>query len=126
MLKKLGIKPGYRVYIQNPLPDYFELISPMPDNVIVMDVLRGEFDMIHLFTDDVSSFEKSFLRSKKYLKKNGMIWVSWLKKSSKIPTDLSENVIREFGLKHGLVDVKVCAVNEVWSGLKFVIRVANR
>jgi len=55
-----------------------------------------------------------------------MIWVSWPKKSSKIPTDLSENVIREFGLKHGLVDVKVCAVSEVWSGLKFVIRVANR
>ncbi|HRJ31255.1 MAG TPA: DUF3052 domain-containing protein [Cyclobacteriaceae bacterium] len=126
LLKKLGIKAGYQVYVLNPPPDYFDLISPLPDDVHVMEMLKGESDMIHLFTSSRSDFEKAFLRAKKHLKKTGMIWVSWPKKSAKIPTDLDENVVREFGLKHGLVDVKVCAVNEIWSGLKFVFRVADR
>lgn len=126
LLKKLGIKAGYQVYILNPIPDYFDLTSPLPDDVHVMEMLKGEADMIHLFTSSRSSFEKAFLRAKKHLKKTGMIWVSWPKKSSKVPTDLDENIIREFGLTNGLVDVKVCAVNETWSGLKFVFRVADR
>lgn len=125
MLKKLGIKPGYRVYILSPIPNYFDLISPLPDDVHVMEMLKAEADMIHLFTSSRNSFEKAFLRAKKHLKKTGMIWVSWPKKSSKMPTDLDENIIREFGLTNGLVDIKVCAINETWSGLKFVFRVAD-
>ena len=66
------------------------------------------------------------MKARKCLKKDGMLWVSWPKKSSKVPTDLDENVIRDFGLKEGLVDVKVCAVDDVWSGLKFVVRVKDR
>jgi hypothetical protein len=126
LLKKLGIKASYRMYVLNPIPDYFNLIAPLPDDVYVMEMLTEEADLIHVFTDSRRDFEKAFLRSKKQLNKNGMLWVSWPKKSSKIPTDLDENVIREFGLKHGLVDVKVCAINEIWSGLKFVFRVADR
>ena len=71
-------------------------------------------------------FQQLFVKHKMFLKKNGMMWISWPKKSSKIKTDLYENVIREFGLKEGLVDVKVCAVDETWSGLKFVIRLKDR
>lgn len=82
--------------------------------------------MIHFFKDSRDSFEKDFFWAKKHLKKTGMIWVSWPKKSSKMHTDLDENIIREFGLTTGLVDVKVCAVNEIWSGLKFVFRVTDR
>lgn len=88
--------------------------------------MDGELDFIHVFTQNLKNFENEFLRCKKYLKKDGMLWISWPKKSSKVPTDLDENVIREFGLKNGLVDVKVCAIDEIWSGLKFVYRVKDR
>lgn len=83
-------------------------------------------DFIHVFVMSRSAFQKKFKRSKLYLAKTGMLWVSWPKKASGVLTDLDENFIREFGLKSGLVDVKVCAVDEVWSGLKFVFRVKDR
>lgn len=124
--KKLGIKSGFRIYILNPLNDYFDLISPLPDDLTVMEKLKGEVDMVHLFTDRKVDFEKAFVHAKRHLGKNGMLWVSWPKKTSKLPTDLNENIIRDFGLKNGLVDVKVCAVNDTWSGLKFVFRLTDR
>lgn len=124
--KKLGIKPGYTIFIFQPPDLYFDWIIPLPKEVIVKDRLSGEVDCIHLFTKDQKTFFKEFLKSKKHLKKEGMLWISWPKKASKVPTDLDENVIRAFGLKNGLVDVKVCAVDEVWSGLKFVFRVKDR
>jgi hypothetical protein len=83
-------------------------------------------DFIHVFVKDERSFRQEFIRAKKHLDKAGMLWISWPKKAAKVPTDLDENKIRDFGLKNGLVDVKVCAVDEVWSGLKFVFRVADR
>ena len=86
----------------------------------------GEFDFIHLFVKEKKVFQQEFVKSKSHLKKEGMLWISWPKKSSKVPTDLDENSIREIGLHEGLVDVKVCAVDEVWSGLKFVFRVNDR
>ena len=83
-------------------------------------------DFIHLFVKDRKTLEKEFLKNKKLLKKDGMLWISWPKKSAKVATDLDENTIRNFGLKNGLVDVKVCAVNETWSGLKFMFRLKDR
>jgi|APTNR8051073442_1049403.scaffolds.fasta_scaffold00033_38 hypothetical protein len=124
--KKLGIKEGYTVFLFQPPDHYFDWINPLPKEVTVKDRLSGKVDFIHLFTKDQKTFAKEFLKCKKYLKKEGMLWISWPKKASKVPTDLDENVIREFGLKNGLVDVKVCAVDEVWSGLKFVFRVKDR
>jgi hypothetical protein len=124
--KKLGIKEGLLLFIFQPPHRYFDWISPMPTRVQVKSKLSGELDFIHLFVKDQKIFSAEFLRCKKFLRKNGMLWVSWPKKASKVPTDLDENIIREFGLKNGLVDVKVCAVDEVWSGLKFVFRLKDR
>jgi hypothetical protein len=124
--KKLGLKEGFSVLVLNAPKPYFDWISPLPKDIQVKSRLTGELDFIHLFTQSQKTFETDFIKCKKYLKKDGMMWISWPKKSSKISTDIDENIIREFGLKNGLVDVKVCAVDEVWSGLKFVYRVKDR
>jgi len=124
LLKKLGIKAGHRCVVHNEPAAYWDWLSPLPEGVTL--ATRGEADFIHLFTKTRSDFEKQLMALKKRLKKDGMLWVSWPKKASKVPTDLDENVIRDFGLKNGLVDVKVCAVDEVWSGLKLVYRLTER
>ncbi len=124
LLKKLGIKPGHRCLVHNEPAAYWDWLSPLPEEVHV--AARGEADFIHLFTQTRKDFEKQFTVLKKRLKKDGMLWVSWPKKASKVPTDLDENIIRDFGLNNGLVDVKVCAVDEVWSGLKFMYRLTDR
>lgn len=126
LVKKLGIKAGTVIHVVEAPKDYFQLLGVLPDHVSVRDKLAAEFDFIHLFVKDQKTFQHTFIKCKKFLKKEGMLWVSWPKKSSKIPTDLDENNIRDFGLKEGLVDVKVCAVDDTWSGLKFVIRVKDR
>jgi len=126
LIKKLGIKPNSTLFIMNPPASYFEWISPLPESCIIKSRLSGELDFIHLFVINIRNFQKEFENGATYLKKDGMLWVSWPKKSSKIPTDLDENIIRDFGLKSGLVDIKVCAVDEVWSALKFVFRVKDR
>lgn len=126
LLKKLGLKSGSTVFILNPPDPYFDWLSPLPDGVEVKTRLPKEIDFVHLFVKSKKEFEKAFLGGKKSLKKDGMLWVSWPKKSSKVETDLDENIIRDFGLANGLVDVKVCAVDDVWSGLKFVYRVEDR
>jgi hypothetical protein len=126
LLKKLGIKEGSTIYVFNPPLEYFNWLSPLPKNVKVKSRLSGELDFIHVFTFELTVFKKQFLDSKKYLKKEGMLWISWPKRASKMATDLDENIIRDFGLVNGLVDVKVCAVDEVWSGLKFVVRLKDR
>lgn len=124
--KKLGIKEGLTVFVLNPPQAYFDWVSPLPARVTIKSKLTGEFDFMHVFVKEQKVFSKEFSRCKKQLKKDGMMWISWPKKASKVPTDLDENIIREFGLKNGLVDVKVCAVDEVWSGLKFMFRVKDR
>jgi hypothetical protein len=106
---------------------YFDWISPLPMGTkVVKRAPAGQVDFIHLFVTDLKDFSKRFKESKKILKKDGMMWISWPKKSSGVATDLDENIIRDFGLKNGLVDVKVCAVDETWSGLKFVFRLVDR
>lgn len=124
--KKLGIKENQVLVLIGAPEDYLDWVSPLPEKVLIKKSLGTEVDFIHLFADRRQVFEAAFQKAKKALKSNGMLWVSWPKKSSKVPTDLDENIIREFGLKNGLVDVKVCAVTDVWSGLKFVYRLADR
>ena len=126
LLKKLGIKAGHVVYVSQPPSQYFDWLSPLPENVVILEKEKSPLDFIHLFVTTQKNFQKEFVSAKKYLAQDGMIWVSWPKKSSNVSTDLNENIIRDFGLKTGLVDVKVCAVNEVWSGLKFVFRLKDR
>ena len=125
LIKKLGIKPGYSICILNEPENYWDWLAPLPDDLVVKG--RGkEFDFVHWFVKERSAFQKEFAKRRDMLKKSGMLWVSWPKKVSKVTTDLDENIIRDFALKNGLVDVKVCSVNEIWSGLKLVYRLADR
>ena len=118
---KLGLKPGMRAAVLHPPGDY-----PSLDDVILVDPPARPLDFIHLFTTRRAELESAFPELKTALAANGMFWISWPKKSAKVATDLDENFVREFGLAHGLVDVKVAAVDSVWSGLKFVYRLKDR
>ncbi|GCC52273.1 DUF3052 family protein [Chryseotalea sanaruensis] len=126
LVKKLGLKMGHSIYVNKAPTAYFEWLAPLPDEIAVKTKLSGQLDFIHLFVTHQKDFKESFLKAKIHLKPDAMLWISWPKKASKEPTDLDENVIRDFGLQNGLVDVKVCAVSEVWSGLKFVFRLKDR
>ncbi|MEO1515084.1 MAG: DUF3052 domain-containing protein [Bacteroidota bacterium] len=126
LVKKLGIKSGMKIRFLNAPDNYAELLGPLPDEVELRHDYRKTLDFIHLFATDLRSMEKKLPILKDKIHKHGMIWVSWYKKSSKIPTDLTEDLIRESALALGLVDVKVCAVDERWSALKIVWRKENR
>lgn len=124
--KKLGIKEKYRVAfvdlpadVRSELRDALRACDTAPDG-------RGPLDFAMLFVKTQAELKKRFARTAKQLAPAGMLWVSWPKKASGVATDLDENVVRGIGLDAGLVDIKVCAVSEVWSGLKFVIRVKDR
>ena len=123
---KIGIKPGTRILILDAPRDYRESLGPLPRNTYEVAAFERDLDLIHFFTKSKSDLVALFKELKKALSVNGMLWISWPKGSSKVKTDLNENIIRDIGLKYGLVDVKVCAVDETWSGLKFVYRLENR
>lgn len=126
LVEKLGIRSGYKVYLGNSPPGYLAVLGALPDRVVLVKALKGPVDFIQFFSQEKAELESEFPRLKKGLAKDGALWVSWPKGASKIKTDLNENVAREIGLKNGLVDVKVCAVDDVWSGLKFVFRLQDR
>jgi hypothetical protein len=126
LAKKLGIKPGHRIHAINPPDNYLELLDPLPEGVSVIPRLAGKMNMIHLFTKEAAEVAAKIAVYRHKIAEDGMIWVSWPKKAAKVPTDVTEDVIRELALPLGLVDTKVCAVDDVWSGLKLVIRLANR
>jgi len=124
--QKLGIKPGLMVVTINAPANYRRLLGQIPDSVTFSERLKSGSSFVHLFTSRRSEMQKkmSILRDK--ISDNGAIWVSWPKKSSGISTDVTEDVIREIALPLGFVDIKVCAVDETWSGLKLMIRRENR
>jgi hypothetical protein len=126
LAKKLGIKPNWLLYVENEPDDYLQLLELLPDGVTWVQPLAGKVNLIHFFTKEAAELAVKLPRFLKKIVEDGVIWVSWPKKAAKIPTDMTEDVIREMALPLGLVDTKVCAVDEVWSGLKLVIRVANR
>jgi hypothetical protein len=124
--KKLGIKDGFHIsFADAPADVLAELRAALAACEVARDG-RGPLDFGMVFTKSRVELRKEFSRFAKLLAPAGMLWVSWPKKSSGVATDLDENVVREIGLAAGLVDVKVCAVTEVWSGLKFVRRVKDR
>lgn len=123
LAKKLGYKPGFRVLLDNAPDNYADLVEPLPDGVEHAD---KHLDLVHLFTDSKKDLAAKLKRYVKKIKPDGMIWVSWPKKASKVTTDITEDVIREVIADTTLVDVKVCAVDEVWSGLKLVVRREHR
>ena len=126
LVKKLGIKQGYTLYVKNPPVSYATLLGEIPDQCAITSRLGKDLDFIHVFTQSKSELYEFLLKAKQSLKPNGMIWVSWPKKSAKIPSTVTEDVVREVCLPMDLVDVKVCAIDDVWSGLKLVIRKEKR
>jgi hypothetical protein len=122
LVKKLGIKSGIKLYLVDAPVDYFEKVDPLPGKVTVVSRLTAGIDMAHLFSTDATHLEKVVKKVLPKLMPDGVIWVSWPKQASKVKTNITEDTIREIALPLGLVDIKVCAVDEVWSGLKLVIR----
>jgi len=126
LAKKLGIKENFRVKLVHAPGYYLDLFEDFPSDVKIIKSEKDKIDFIHYFCKKSEALIKDIPSLKKELQPNGMIWVSWCKKSAGIPTDVTEDVIRAVALKNGLVDIKVCAVDEVWSGLKLVIPVKDR
>jgi len=126
LAKKLGIKSKACVRLINAPGHYMQLFTDMPADVYFTGDEEVKKDVIHLFTKEHNELLDLLPTLKEQIKPDGMIWVSWPKKASKVATDITEDKIRNFALGIGLVDVKVCAVDEVWSGLKLVIPVKDR
>ena len=126
LTKKLGIKEGSRIAIVNAPKDFESELTDLPDNVQFIKRLSKSLHIILLFVLTERSLAREFAKLAGRITANGMLWIAWPKKSSGIATDLSEQRVRQIGLNAGLVDVKVCAINEIWSGLKFVYRLKDR
>src|SRR5690348_7646701 len=125
LVAKLGIKAGARIAILNAPAGYERVLGKLPP-VIRRASASGPLDFVQLFTTEKRKLEPRFAALARALAPAGMLWISWPKKASGVATDLTEDVIRAVGLAHGLVDVKVAAVDDVWSGLKFVRRLKDR
>ncbi|MFV0268034.1 MAG: hypothetical protein ACK5HT_12965 [Draconibacterium sp.] len=126
LAKKLGIKKGFKIKIVEAPEYYFNLFSELPADLTRVEDQETKKDFIHYFAKSSSQLAKDIKRLKQEILQNGIIWVSWPKKTAKVESDLDGNIVREIGLKNGLVDTKVCAVDETWSGLKFVIPLKER
>ena len=124
--KKLGIKDGFIIKIINRPDYYFDLFPYIPVNLVEENTEEISKDFIHYFEKDRSNLELAIPSLKNEIKQNGMIWISWPKKASKVKSDITEDVIRNFALQNGLVDIKVCSINDIWSALKLVIPVKDR
>ena len=122
LAKKLGIGTGHRVWLVDAPANYKTLLTPLPDEVSFVSRASSTTDIAHVFTSSRRDLEKMLRGARKTLKPDAAIWISWPKKSSKVPTDITEDVIREVALPMGFVDIKVCAVDDTWSGLKLVVR----
>ena len=126
LAKKLGIKPDFKCRLIDQPEYYFDLFTDMPDGVSFLNDKRAKKNFIHFFIRSAKELEEQIISLRSEIEPDGMIWVSWPKKAAKIETDVTENEVRELALTNGLVEVKVCAVDEIWSGLKLVIRVKDR
>jgi len=126
LAKKLGIVARSRIFLADAPRNYMKLVAPLPEGVRVLKKIDGETNIVHIFSTEKARLKAALGDSLSKLRQDGSIWVSWPKKSSKVPTDITEDTIREVALPMGLVDIKVCAIDEVWSGLKLVLRKKNR
>ena len=122
LVKKLGIGEGFRILLVDAPAEYRTLISPLPASVSFVAKADAATNFVHVFATQRAALDRLLPGFRKRLPHDALLWISWPKKSSKVPTDVTENTIREVALPLGFVDVKVCAVTEVWSGLKLVLR----
>ena len=125
LVKKLGIKAGFNIALVNAPVSFFDELT-LPQGVKVNSRSKRQLDFVLLFVENEKDLRKKFAEYAERLLPAGMIWVAWPKKSSGVTTDLSFNNVQRIGLAAGLVDVKICAVSDVWSGLKFVFRLKDR
>jgi acetyltransferase-like isoleucine patch superfamily enzyme len=121
LTKKLGIKPGFRMRVVNEPAHYFSLLGDLPPGVVVLKRKSTAKNLVHCFCTMAKKLEQDILSLKKEISPDGSLWISWPKRSSGVESDISEDRIREIALKNGLVDVKVCAVDDTWSALKLVV-----
>lgn len=126
LAKKLGIKEGFRVALVNAPQDFQSELGELPHNVEFVKRTTKSLDIVLLFVLSERALARDFANLAEKLKTNGMIWIAWPKKSSGVATDLSFECVQKIGLAAGLVDVKICAIDETWSGLKFVYRLKDR
>ena len=126
LCKKVGIKEQSRVRVENAPSNYLNLLKPLPMGVKISNRLRSNIDIWHLFTKSKKELPDKLKTAMQHIPDNGSIWVSWPKKASGVVSDMTEGRIRDAAFPLGLVDIKVCAVDETWSGLKLVIRRINR
>ena len=124
LVKKLGIKPDARIQFVSAPKNFAALVGPPPDGVRVQR--DGTLDFAIVFVKQLDDLMKQFPLLRDRLETNGMLWVAWPKRTSGVTTDLNEAVVRDYGLRAGLVDVKICAIDDTWSGLKFVRRLKDR
>jgi hypothetical protein len=122
LAQKLGITAGSSVLIAGAPAGYLQTLEPLPANVRIGTRLRASVDVVQLFTVNKATLEKSLATFRRKLRPSAAIWVSWPKKSSGVPTEVTEDVVRQVALPMGFVDIKVCAIDDVWSGLKLVVR----
>jgi hypothetical protein len=126
LAKKLGLKEGQRIALHGAPDGFLRTLEPLPAGIVWRADLRATVDGVLLFVPMVAALEAALLPAASVLTPAGMLWIAWPKRAAKVPTDLTEDRVRAFGLAAGLVDVKVCAINEIWSGLKFVRRLEDR
>ena len=122
LAKKLGMVPGTQVYVVGAPANYRELLDPLPEGVTFVSRYSKGVNLVHLFCTRGAELAKALPDYRSKLAPTGVVWVSWPKKAAKVPTDMTEGTIRELALPLGLVDIKVCAIDATWSGLKLVIR----
>jgi hypothetical protein len=121
LTQKLGIQLGFRIFVEGAPSAYGAIVGKLPAGVTIAARLETPLDMVHLFATETAGLAGKLRSYRAAIVADGMIWVSWPKKSSGVPTDLSDVVVRDTALPLGLVDIKVCAIDDIWSGLKFVI-----
>jgi|SRR3954469_2040858 len=126
LVRKLGIKPGEQIVAIDPPKNYAKLIADLPNGARIVSKMNQGARFVHLFTAKRAELARNLTRLRESLDDSGTLWISWPKKSSGVPTDVTEDVIRAEALPLGFVDVKVCAVDETWSGLKLMVRRTNR
>ena len=126
LAKKLGIVEGARVFAVDAPDDYDELVAPLPPGVTNAKRVDATTDLVHLFVRSKARLAKALEATRKAMRPDCAIWVSWPKKAARVSTDVTEDVVRAEALKLDLVDVKVAAIDNTWSGLKLVVRLANR
>lgn len=122
LIRKLGIKSSYRVKTKNAPDNYLQLLAPVPDGVHISARIKGNIDIWHVFTSSRRELNTVLAAACSDMKQDGAIWVSWPKRSSGVVSEITEGTVREEAFPLGLVDVKVCAVDNTWSALKLVIR----